>query len=168
MVFGEDGQLVADGLYKEEAKMKSMNRLAPWLNRVVLVAASILFAAIAIRYIANPIQASIATGVTMSSGLATTTTRIGFGAFPLGFALFGIGCLLSGRLIAGISLVATVDATVILVRLFSLVADGPVAGSTRLFLPEVILLLLSISSLLLASARNSEAANPHRAQSPAK
>jgi hypothetical protein len=89
-----------------------------------------------------------------SSGFATTTTRIGFGAFPLSFALFSLGCLLSGRLVAGVSLVATVDATVMAVRLFSLSADGPVAESIRLFLPEVILLLLSISGLLLERARD--------------
>jgi hypothetical protein len=52
-----------------------------------------------------------------------------------------------------VSLVATVDATVMAVRLFSMSADGPVAESTRLFPPEVILLLLSVSGLLLDRAR---------------
>ena len=56
--------------------------------------------------------------------------------------------------LAGVSLIATVDATVIAIRLFSLAIDGAVAQSTRLFLPEVILLLLSISGLLLGSPPN--------------
>jgi hypothetical protein len=134
--------------------MKSIPAFAPWVNRLVLLAATVLFTVIGVRYIADPVHAAAATGTSLHSGFATTTARIGFGAFPLSFALFSLGCLLSSRrLVAGVSLVATVVITVMAVRLFSLTADGPVAESTRLFAPEAVILLLSVSGLLLEAAR---------------
>jgi hypothetical protein len=91
---------------------------------------------------------------TLSSGLAATTTRIGFGAFPLAFAIFSFACLMSTRrLLVGVSLVATVVTTAIVVRLISIAADGMAAESVRLFVPETIILLLSVSGLLLENAR---------------
>src|ERR1041384_1790047 len=132
---------------------RKVTAVAPWINRVVLIFATVIFMAIGLRYIADPVHASAATGVSLQSAFATTTTRIGFGAFPLGFALFNLWCLISGRrLVTGVSLVVTVVTTVILVRLFSLMADGAVAGSLRLFLPETVILLLSVTGLLLESA----------------
>jgi hypothetical protein len=134
--------------------MKHFIRFAPWINRFVLAAATLIFTSIGIRYIADPVRASAATGVTLSSGLAATTTRIGFGAFPLAFAIFSFACLLSTRrLLAGVSLVATVVTTAILVRLFGLAADGVAPESVRLFVPETIILLLSLSGVLLEAAR---------------
>src|SRR5690242_6945216 len=55
---------------------------APWINRLVLAAATIIFMTIGLRYIADPVGASAATGVSLHGKLAITTTRIGFGAFP--------------------------------------------------------------------------------------
>ncbi|HYL77398.1 MAG TPA: hypothetical protein VEU96_24505 [Bryobacteraceae bacterium] len=135
--------------------MKHFSRFAPWINRLVLAAATVIFTAIGLRYIADPVRASAATGVTLNSGLAETTTRIGFGAFPLAFAIFSFVCLLSRRrLLVGVSLVITVVTTAIAVRLFSIAADGMVPQSVRLFVPETAILLLSITGLLLEGARS--------------
>lgn len=134
--------------------MKQISRIAPWVDRVVLAAAILIFTTIGLRYIADPSGASAATGVTLGSARATTTTRIGFGAFPLAFAIFSFVCLLSARRRrAGVALVATVAATAIAVRLFSLAADGAVSESLRLFVPEGLLLLLAITGLRLDAAR---------------
>ncbi len=134
--------------------MKPMSRAALWINRVVLGAATLIFTMIGLRYIADPVHASAVTGVTLNDGLAVTTTRIGFGAFPLAFAIFSLTCLISPRrLRAGVSLVLTVVTTAIVVRLFSITADGPAAESTRLFLPEGVIFLLSCAGLLLDSAQ---------------
>ena len=130
--------------------MKQFSRLAPWINRLVLAAVTLIFARIGLRYITDPVGASAATGVVLSSELASTVTRIGFGAFPLAFALFSFGCLLSARrLRIGVSLAATVVTTAIVVRLFSVAVDGPAPQSLRLFIPEAIILLLSLTGLLL-------------------
>ena len=64
-----------------------------WIYRVVLAAAAFIFTMIGMRYVADPVHAAAATGVTLGSAFATTTTRIGFGAFPLGFAIFSFVCL---------------------------------------------------------------------------
>ena len=134
--------------------MKRFERFAPWINRLVLVAATLIFTMIGLRYISNPVGAAAATGATLNSAQAITTTRIGFGAFPLGFAIFSLTCLISPRrLVAGVSLVTTIIATAIVVRLFSIRADGIVAESSKLFVPETIILLLSLGGLLLESAR---------------
>jgi hypothetical protein len=126
---------------------------APWINRLVLMAATFVFAAIGLRYIADPVTASAATGVTLTSPLAFTVTRIGFGAFPLGFAIFNVSCLFSrARLRTGVGLVVTVVSTAIAVRLFSLVTDGAAAESVRLFIPEGAMLALAIAGLSLESA----------------
>jgi hypothetical protein len=113
---------------------------------------------IGMRYIANPVGASLNTGVTLTSGLAITTTRIGLGAFPLAIAIFCFTCLLSAkRLRAGVSLVATVLTTAIAVRLQSIATDGVVAQSVRLFIPEGVILVLAMSGLLLETARQRQA-----------
>jgi hypothetical protein len=98
-------------------------------------------------------SASAATGVKLISPLASTVTRIGFGAFPLGFAIFNVWCLLSrARLRTGVGLVVTVVSTAIAVRLLSLVIDGAAAESVRLFIPEGAMLALAITGLNLESA----------------
>ena len=130
--------------------MQSYSRFAPWINRMVLGAATLIFTMIGMRYIADPVRASADVGVTLTTGLGTTTMRIGFGAFPLAIAIFSFTCLLSRqRQRAGVSLVATVLMTAIAVRLLSIAIDGPVARSLRLFIPESVVLLLALGGLML-------------------
>ena len=126
---------------------------AQWINRLVLVAATLIFAAIGLRYIANPVGAAAATGVVLTSALGCAVTRVGFGAFPLGFAIFNVTCLFSkARARTGVGLVLTVITTAIAVRLFSVATDGPDAGSVRLFIPEGAMLALAIAGLSLDAA----------------
>jgi len=134
--------------------MDKLTRFAPWISRIVLLGATVIFLMIGLRYITDPIQASAATGVSLGSTLATTTTRVGSGAFPLGFAIFTFACLISRqRILIGVSLVATVIITAIAVRIFGMVADGPSPASTKLFIPEGIMLTLSVVSIVLELAR---------------
>jgi uncharacterized protein DUF4345 len=134
--------------------MDKLIRFAPWISRIVLLGATVIFSMIGLRYITDPIQASAATGISLGSALAATTTRVGSGAFPLGFAIFTFACLLSRRrLLTGVSLVAIVITTAIIVRIFSIIADGPAPESTRLFIPEAIMLTLSVAGIVLERAR---------------
>ena len=143
---------------KKESKMDKLIRLAPWISRIVLFGATLVFAMIGMRYITDPVGASAATGVSLGSSLATTTIRVGSGAFPLGFAIFTSACLLSARrLLAGVSLVAVVVTTAIVVRILGMIADGPTAESSRLFIPESVMLALSLSGLLLERLRRQRA-----------
>jgi hypothetical protein len=134
--------------------MNKLTRFAPWISRLVLLGATFVFSMIGLRYIADPVHASAATGVTLTSALAFTTTRVGSGAFPLGFAIFTFACLISTRrLLVGVSLVATVITTAIVVRIFGLIADGAAPDSTRLFIPEAVMLTLAAAGIFLERAR---------------
>ncbi len=134
--------------------MSKFARFAPWISRIVLVGATFVFSMIGLRYITDPVHASAQTGVSLGSALAATTTRVGFGAFPLGLAIFTSTCLISTRrLFTGVSLVATVIATAIVVRILGMIADGPAPESTRLFIPEAVMLTLSVAGMLLEGAR---------------
>ena len=132
-------------------------RFAPWIARIVLATASVIFTAIGLRYIGDPAGASAKTGVTLNTALAYTITRVGFGAFPLALALFSFTCLISRRRIfEGVRVIVVLCATVIGVRLYGTVADGFARESAVLFIPEIILLALSMAALLLESARKPE------------
>lgn len=142
--------------------MDKLIRFAPWISRIVLLSATAVFSMVGLRYITNPIQASAVTGVSLSSALALTTTRVGSGAFPLGFAIFTFACLLSTRrLLTGVSLVAIVITTAIVVRIVGSIADGPAPESTRLFIPEAIMLTLSLAGIVLERARRQSQLAPN-------
>lgn len=134
--------------------MKTLWRFAPWINRLVLLAATFIFAMVGLRYIINPVQAAAATDVSLNSPLAATVTRVGAGAFPLGFAIFTCACLIATRrLLTGVSLVAVVITTAIVVRIFGTVADGPASESIKLFIPEGVILTLALVGMLLEAVR---------------
>jgi len=141
-------------------------RFATWIGRVVLTMATLIFGAIGLRYIADPAGASARTGVTLNTALGYTTTRVGFGAFPLALALFSFACLLSRRrLFDGVRLIATLAATVIAVRVYSTIANGAEKESVVLFIPEGILLGLAISAAFMdrATRRHAESRRPSSA-----
>ena len=134
--------------------MTKLIRFAPWINRFVLLGATIIFSMIGLRYITDPVHAAAATGVTFNSALASTTTRVGSGAFPLGLAIFTFACLFSTqRLLVGVSLIVAVITTAIVVRIVGVVVDGPALDSTRLFIPEGIMLILAVAGMVLETAR---------------
>jgi hypothetical protein len=131
-----------------------MNRFAPWLQRIVLAAATFVFGAIGIRHIADPVHAATATGATLNTAFAVTTARVGFGAFPTGVALFtAISLFSTRRLVPAVQLVATLVTSAIVVRVIGRIADGAVPGSSKLFIPEGVILLLSLIGLLLQPKR---------------
>src|SRR5258708_30104766 len=134
--------------------MDELIRFAPWISSIVLFGATLIFSMIGLRYITDPIHASAAIGINLGSALAATTTRVGSGAFPLGFAIFTFACLISKqRFLTGVSLVATVITTAIVVRIFGMVADGPAPESTKLFIPEAVMLTLSVVGIVLELIR---------------
>jgi hypothetical protein len=56
--------------------MKHLSRFAPWINRAVLAAAALIFTTIGLRYIADPVRAAAATGVTRGPSLTLGTASI--------------------------------------------------------------------------------------------
>ena len=134
--------------------MQRLTRFAPWISRTVLAGATLIFSMIGLRYITDPVRYSAEIGVSLGSSLASTTTRVGSGAFPLGLAIFTLICLLSTRwLLAGVSLVFVVVTTAIIVRVLGLVVDGPTPQSIRLFAPEGVMLVLAVTAIILETQR---------------
>ena len=142
-VVGSTGEL-------KERNVKTAEQIAAWLNRFVLLATTVIFTAIGLRFVVDPARGAAESGISLGSALASTTARVGLGAFPLGFAIVTLVCLLSKRrLVTGVSFVVAVIGSALIVRLLSILADGPVPQSLRLLPPELILLTLSVASLLL-------------------
>src|SRR5262249_38230175 len=73
----------------------------------VLLAGSLLFAAIARSYLFHPVASGAPFKITFGSSDAITIARVGFGGFPLALAVVFIACQISGRLLAGLGLLAT-------------------------------------------------------------
>lgn len=141
--------------------MERLTRFGPWISRTVLVGATAVFSMIGLRYITDPVHNSARIGINIGSALAATTTRVGSGAIPLGLAIFTLTCLLSTRWLApGVALVSVVATTAIIVRILGLIADGPAPESTRLFIPEGILLVLSATAIMLETRRTRKASTP--------
>jgi hypothetical protein len=134
--------------------MKRLTRFAPWISRAVLAGATVIFSMIGLRNVTDPVHNSAEIGIRLGSALASTTTRVESGALPLGLAIFTLICLLSSRwLFAGVGLVSIVITTAIIVRALGLVTDGPAPESTRLFIPEGLMLALSLTAIILQAQR---------------
>jgi hypothetical protein len=123
------------------------NPIAPWFSRAVLLAALTVLALIGRKYIGDPFGAAAASDMTLDSPLAATNMRASFGAFPLGCALFVLLCLVTSSLRrTGLVFVALIIGTVLIVRLFGIVADGAFADSLRVLIAETVLFCLSLAT----------------------
>jgi len=121
------------------------DRVLPWVSRAVLLAALTVLAMISRKFIGHPVDAAAASNITLGSPLAITTMRASFGAFPLGCALFVLLCLVTSSLRkTGLVFVALIVGTALAVRVFGVVADGTLAESIHLIIPETVLLALSL------------------------
>lgn len=138
-----------------------MNRFwkqSSWISRLILLLPTALFTVIGVRYLTN-VAAIGERGIAFTSGFGTTVGRVGFGAFPLAFSLFLLGCLVSERrLLTGLAFVATLDSVVLVVRIASMFADSSVPQNLGLVRAEVILLVLTSVGLLLEFARRRRSA----------
>jgi hypothetical protein len=134
--------------------MKTLSNFTPWISRLVLLAATLVFTRIGFRFIPDPHPAAAAAGIVLNSPLATAMVRIGLGGFPLALAIVTLACLISThRHVIGVWVVMTVITTAIVVRLVGVVMDGAAPEGVRLFIPEGVLLTLCVTSLLLGQDR---------------
>src|SRR5512143_2122630 len=119
--------------------MTFARRVAPWLGRFVLLAATVIFTLIGVRHLADPLGEARALHSPITSAAGATATRVAFGAFPLGIAVVLLACLLSSRRrLFGLATVATVMGLALGARLLGLALDGPARESTRLLFPEIV------------------------------
>lgn len=129
-------------------------KISPWLSRLIILAVAGLFLTISFKFIFDPLRAAANAGIVIEPGLGFTTTRAGFGGFPLGFAVILVFCLFSSRrLLAGLSSIATIVAVILAVRLYGTAQDATFGQSAHILLPEAVLLVISLVGVVLEMKR---------------
>jgi hypothetical protein len=132
----------------------SFSKISPWISRLIILAVAGLFTAIGLKFILDPQGSAAASGISIEPGLAYTSTRTGFGGFPLGFALILLFCLFSSRrLLAALSFIATVTAVILVVRVYAAATDNTFAASAYLLAPETAITLISLLGVWLEWSR---------------
>jgi hypothetical protein len=139
-----------------------------WFNRLLLLAATFIMTMIALRTLRDPIGSTLPMGIVLSSPAAITVVRVGFGGFPLGFAVALVGCLVSTRrLLGGLLLLASIMAAATITRLQGIVLDGATPYNVALLAPEIAFCVLSAVGIVLERRRRREehdgSSSDHRA-----
>jgi len=124
--------------------MSSADRAIIWFNRLVLAAATFVMAMIAARNLSDPVGATMPLDIALRSPAAVTIVRVGFGGFPLGFALALLGCLAATRrLLTGMFLLLAVAGAATIARVQGLLLDGPTPYNLGLLRPEMAMVAAS-------------------------
>jgi hypothetical protein len=147
--------------------MSSSLRHTIWFSRLVLFAATALFTMIALRGLFDPIGASAAHAIALGSPAGITVARVGFGGFPLAFALILLGCLTAERrLSTGLAALMVVALVLTAARLLGLVLDGPAPFTVHVLKPEVALVVASTTAFVLERRRRRLGLDDERASGP--
>src|SRR5205814_9945988 len=124
--------------------------------RVPLRMLTVFFTPMRLRYLAMPVQAAAAVGISFTSPVGITVARVGFAGFPVAFAILAFTSVTSKRrLIAGLYMVLTLSIVVIAVRIFGIVLDHS-TESARLLIPDAVLLVLSLVGIQLERRRRQQ------------
>lgn len=134
--------------------MERSSKIVPWLTRLILLPPTFIFTMIASKYITHPVEMAATVGISFNAPLGITILRIGFGAFPLGCALFTLSCLVSTRrVLTGLGFVANMIGVALVARVFGMLADGTVRESMQLVIAEVVLLAITFAGILMELSR---------------
>jgi hypothetical protein len=134
--------------------MTGYSRSVTWFNRFVLTAATVVMTMIALRNLRDPIGANLPLGIALESPSAVTIVRVGFGGFPLGFALALFGCILATpRLLTGMLLMFVVMGAATIARVQGLLLDGATPYNLQLLRPEIAMMVLSLMGIVLELRR---------------
>jgi Domain of unknown function (DUF4345) len=134
--------------------MNTWLRHTIWFSRIVLLAATLLFTTIALRNLFDPVGAAAPHEITLGTAAGVTVARVGFGGFPLGFAIILLMCLTAERrLLAGLGFLVVLMIVVTATRVLGLVLDGPASFTLRVLKPEVALIVASTAAFFLERRR---------------
>lgn len=134
--------------------MERLWRLWPWLARGLLLAVTVLFTLIGLRYLSDPVGKAAADGIVLGSVTAVSRLRVAFSAFPLGFAAILFGCLISTRrLLLGLVALATLIGVVTAIRGLGILVDGSAGEALKLLRVEFAVLTLSLLCIFVELAR---------------
>lgn len=134
--------------------MNSYARTVIWFNRLVLAGATFVMTMIALRNLRDPIGANMPLDIALNSASAITVVRVGFGGFPLGFAVALFACLIATRrLLTGMFLLLAVVGAATVARMQGLMLDGATPYNVHLLRPEVAMVTLSALGIVLELRR---------------
>jgi hypothetical protein len=141
-------------LQRAQTSGRTRPALTIWLGRIVLLVAAVLFTMIGFRGLFDPVGSSKAHEIVLGSPAGVTVARVGFGGFPLAFALVLLGCLVGGRRLAtGLLILMVVAIVVTAARLLGLVLDGPAPFTLHVLKPELALVAASTTAFLFERRR---------------
>lgn len=146
------------------AAPKSQSHAVVWFVRALLVLMTFVMMSIAVRNLRDPVGAMRPLDIIATAPSAATIIRVGFGGFPLGFAIaLLVSALATRRLLAGITLMLIVAVAVTFARVEGLLLDGLTPYNLHLLWPEIIgVTLSSIGVALELRRRRAELARPAR------
>jgi fucose permease len=134
--------------------MNRYSRTVIWFDRFVVAAAAFVMTMIALRNLRDPIGATVPLDIALNSPSAVTIVRVGFGGFPLGFAVALFACLIATRrLLAGMLLVLAVVGAATIARVQGLLLDGATPYNLQLLRPELVMVALSVAGVALELGR---------------
>jgi hypothetical protein len=137
--------------------MSDTSRGIVWFNRLLVTAAAFIMVMIAFRNLRDPIGATQPIGIVVASPTGMTVVRVGFGGFPLGFAVALVACLVSTEwLLGGLYLLASVIGGATFARIQGLVLDGATPYNVGLLRPELVLCVLTLVGIALERRRRRE------------
>ncbi len=128
---------------------------APWISRLLMLPPIFILAMIGLRLLSNP---SGAVGedmhLTLDTARAVTHMRV-FGVFPAGYAVVLVFCLVAKeRLRMGLSLIAFLMLTALVVRLYGISVDGTLFQDEKgLVLAEIVFFGLATVGVALETLR---------------
>jgi cytochrome b561 len=126
---------------------------ASWLTRFILAPPAVLFAVIGWKYLSDPLEVAAGSGTILGSPAAVTDSRA-MGAIFLALAALTILALVSERrVLAGLAMVATVDAFVTGARLLGVIIDGTPQETMSKLVAELVLLTLMTAGVLIELRR---------------
>jgi len=136
----------------EDASSRRRRRVARWISRGVLLAVTVILGLISEKFLFDTTAQAASRGIMFSSAIGTTIARVGLGAFPLACAIVIVVCLLSvERIRLGLWFVIVLFGTVLGVRVLGAAADGSIAASIPLIMPEVVFLVATATAIALSS-----------------
>src|SRR5262245_36820021 len=134
--------------------MTGYSRGVIWFNRFVLAAATFVMTMIALRNLRDPTGATLPLDIALGSPSAVTIVRVGFGGFPLGFAVALFGCVIAtNRLLTGMALLLAVVGAATVARVEGLALDGATPYNLGLLRPEIAFVTLSLVGIVLELRR---------------
>ena len=144
---------------ENNASPKGFWAAAPWVSRLFMLPPIFILAMIGVRFLTNPAGAvGEDMHLNLDSARAITHMRV-FGVFPAGYAVVLAFCFAAQeRLRMGLSLIAFLMLTALLVRLYGISADGTLfQDEKRLVLAEIVFFILAAIGVVLETLRRRRA-----------